>query len=923
MLFLIFILRCFSLFDDIFDTEEYVDFELFLASAFLIDNFDCFTEINRPCKIQMCELRPKRAELFSILNIPTFDLKLLREENATEHLLKHTNKLKQLKNGSNSLQKGLTEGNSSHEKQKSFSYDPNINPRTDSTDAEYLRDYYSKDYSQDTTDHSKDYQEDLIHTDYSQDTDNSKDTTDHSQDTTDHPQDTTDHSITQKLKEFIDEHFLSPEDEVEHVSVPELSQPCPFPIQNDELLEVTQALLDRWKLFSLKNKPINGSSTRLQLDNPFMVAGGRFQDFFYWDTWFILEGLIASGYKQLPTFIFLNCCQLIEEYGFIPNGTRKYFLNRSQPPFFCSILESLLKFPDLKETILDRGLNCALKELAYFEKYKSVEIDYENQTFTLFRYFVDTNYCRLESLKDDIATLEKATFLPENHKKEDQSRKNRKDENITNKQSVSSQESASSQDNNEKMELSPDANSLYENPPPHKSNKSTKIEESNKSTNSEESNKSTNLYDLVPNLHKKIFSSLKSSAESGIDFSNRWFTTNFKIETIASVDMVAVDLNSLMYKNYTVVARLYELKGDTQNSQNFREKAKTLERAINTVLWDRKSLCWVDYNFMKREKRNKGFFPSSFYPLFFGIEVPQQFNEFEGTEFESGSEFKSEGTEGTENENEGAENESNDKNKKITQYDILARYSHDIFEHVGGIPASYDYFESSESENNPNKNKNKTDGQQQWDFPNTWAPHTYLFFKYLLSLEKSSSSKNSSSDNSQTTSSDRSQNSSSQTSSNNSQPAPDLAFHVGKRYFDAVNENYRLSSIFYEKYTVSKQIGTGGEYTTQDGFGWTNAVALQVIKVYGVRLMGQYDVKNEYEKIQKYLNEKCNSEKENSEGESIEKVNNKSIDKNIEKMNISGCKESALNEFAQSQEKENKEKVPEVVTDVVPEVVQC
>lgn len=77
----------------------------------------------------------------------------------------------------------------------------------------------------------------------------------------------------------------------------------------------------------------------LSLPAAYVVPGGRFREFFYWDTYFTMLGLRVDAQQPLVEAMLDNFTSLIERYGRIPNGTRTYFLSRSQPPFFALMLD--------------------------------------------------------------------------------------------------------------------------------------------------------------------------------------------------------------------------------------------------------------------------------------------------------------------------------------------------------------------------------------------------------------------------------------------------------------------------------------------------------------------------------------------------------------------------------------------------------
>ncbi len=82
-------------------------------------------------------------------------------------------------------------------------------------------------------------------------------------------------------------------------------------------------------------------STRIALPYAYVVPGGRFRESYYWDTYFTTLGLVASGRVDLLENMVRNFADLLDRYGHIPNGNRVYYLSRSQPPFFCNMLQLL------------------------------------------------------------------------------------------------------------------------------------------------------------------------------------------------------------------------------------------------------------------------------------------------------------------------------------------------------------------------------------------------------------------------------------------------------------------------------------------------------------------------------------------------------------------------------------------------------
>lgn len=80
------------------------------------------------------------------------------------------------------------------------------------------------------------------------------------------------------------------------------------------------------------------NSSLIPLPEPYVVPGGRFREIYYWDSYFTMLGLVESGRQDLARDMVQNFAHLIDTYGHIPNGSRTYYLSRSQPPFFFAMV---------------------------------------------------------------------------------------------------------------------------------------------------------------------------------------------------------------------------------------------------------------------------------------------------------------------------------------------------------------------------------------------------------------------------------------------------------------------------------------------------------------------------------------------------------------------------------------------------------
>ena len=76
----------------------------------------------------------------------------------------------------------------------------------------------------------------------------------------------------------------------------------------------------------------------LYLPNPYVVPGGRFNEMYGWDSYFIQIGLLHDGETELAKDMADNFLYEIREYGKILNANRTYYLTRSQPPFLTEMV---------------------------------------------------------------------------------------------------------------------------------------------------------------------------------------------------------------------------------------------------------------------------------------------------------------------------------------------------------------------------------------------------------------------------------------------------------------------------------------------------------------------------------------------------------------------------------------------------------
>ncbi len=222
---------------------------------------------------------------------------------------------------------------------------------------------------------------------------------------------------------------------------------------------------------------------------------------------------------------------------------------------------------------------------------------------------------------------------------------------------------------------------------------------------------------------------LRSGAESGWDFSSRWFADEKNINTIQTTDIIPVDLNCLIYNLEMVLAKAYLLNKNTTSTNKYKGLAAKRKMAILKYCWNAKQTFFCDYN-IALKMQNNSITAAGFFPLFVKIASKPQ---------------------------------AQAVNNMATKYLLK----------LGGIVTT----------------TNNTG--QQWDAPNGWAP---LQWVALMGLNNYGFNKDA------------------KTIANN---------------WLAVNDKvFAATGKMMEKYNVedlTKEAG-GGEYPSQDGFGWSNGV---------------------------------------------------------------------------------------------------
>ncbi len=122
------------------------------------------------------------------------------------------------------------------------------------------------------------------------------------------------------LKDFVLQYFEKPKNYASH-------------FKTDLTKSPEEHINSLWPVLT-REPDASTNGTLIPLPYPYIVPGGRFGEIYYWDSYFTMLGLQASGKTRMIENMVNNFSFLLDSIHYIPNGNRTYFLGRSQPPFF-------------------------------------------------------------------------------------------------------------------------------------------------------------------------------------------------------------------------------------------------------------------------------------------------------------------------------------------------------------------------------------------------------------------------------------------------------------------------------------------------------------------------------------------------------------------------------------------------------------
>jgi alpha,alpha-trehalase len=491
----------------------------------------------------------------------------------------------------------------------------------------------------------------------------------------------------ESLERFINRHFDEPGSDIEPViPVDWREQPPAFieNLKNTEMMMWGSEVYNLWKTLSrqvthdVRQHPDRHSV--LCMPYPFIIAGDRFRETYYWDSYWIIKGLIACDMVTTAGNLVMNLIYMVDLFGFVPNGARTYYSNRSQPPLLSEMVKCVWE-ATRADDLLAHALPRLIKSYeGWTSGLKAVHVrGKDGKVYRMARYFADFFKPRPESYREDAELAEH----------------------------------------------------------------------------------------LDPVAAAQLFCDIASAAESGWDFSSRWFADGESLSTIRTTKIVPADLNAWLYQMAVNISDFAGQLGQDDLCVQYKALAEEHLAAITELMWNAEDGCWHDLLLdstvahehlssskagadgtpaVREAEQLRDAYASNFVPLWCGCGSATAGN-------------------------------PHAVSKGLRASGLLQ---------PAGIVTSL----------------HRTSGQQ-WDYPNAWAPLQHMI---IDGLARSGDAE-----------------------------CATLAQSLALTWLNTNLYAYQFTGHMHEKYDAANPggVGAGGEYIPQVGFGWTNGVALDLMRRYG------------------------------------------------------------------------------------------
>ena len=326
----------------------------------------------------------------------------------------------------------------------------------------------------------------------------------------------------------------------------------------------------------------------LYLENKYVVPGGRFNEMYGWDSYFIIRGLVRDGRINLARGMVENFFFEIEHYGNVLNANRSYYLSRSQPPFLTSMILSVY---DSQKDAGHQDRNWLAKAYAFAVRDHDMWTQEPHLAGStgLSRYFDRGNGPSPESVKDETGHYRDVAAFFLRHPELDDHDLVRKDPGKTEPQTFGAQYSVRVCDSGH--DASPKV-----------------AQAAGEHADCETAEEIA--------LSADFYKGDRSMRESGYDISFRFGPYGAGTQNYAPVC-----LNSLLYKTEKDLQRISETLGHDDEARKWARLADERKTNIDKYLWNEKAGMFFDYDFVKQRQSTYAYV-TVYYPLWAGLATP-------------------------------------------------------------------------------------------------------------------------------------------------------------------------------------------------------------------------------------------------------------------------------------------------------------
>lgn len=127
-----------------------------------------------------------------------------------------------------------------------------------------------------------------------------------------------------------------------------------------------------------------------------------------------------------------------------------------------------------------------------------------------------------------------------------------------------------------------------------------------------------------------LYRNIRAAAESGWDFSSRWFRDENSFATIHTTEIIPVDLNCLLYHLEVMLADAFRESGNDSEALKYQQRSLARKEAILKYCWNEEQEFFFDYDFVAQKQKQSLTLAAAF-PLFFEVATPQQAKAVEKT----------------------------------------------------------------------------------------------------------------------------------------------------------------------------------------------------------------------------------------------------------------------------------------------------